>query len=274
MTNTIDFLRSELPFSEFPKISLTLGSGLGSFAEKGMDVVKRIPYDRIPGFASSTVVGHAGQLIFGLVNEVEVVCLQGRFHFYEGYDMATVTFPMRVLAALGVKGVFLSNAAGGIRSDLKPGALMIIQDHINFMGTNPLMGANDDSIGPRFLDMTQAWDSKLMSALELSGRNQSVELCKGIYLAVTGPSFETPAEIRAFAHLGADAVGMSTVPECIVARHSGMRVVGVSCITNAAAGFNEDPLSHEDVSKVASKVESRFINLLMDFVPRFNSEIE
>lgn len=251
-----------------PKVGLVLGSGLNFFAETAIADPRAVPYESLEGFPRSTVEGHAGRFVGGTVGSVPVLCMQGRFHFYEGYDLAQVTLPIRLMARLGVEVLILTNAAGGINADFTPGDLMLIEDHINFIGGNPLRGPNDDRFGPRFPDMTEAWDGELRSlALEVAAEQQTA-LRRGVYLAVSGPSFETPAEIRAFRALGADAVGMSTVPECIVARHAGMRVAGFSCITNAAAGLNEQPLTHEEVAETAQQVREPFSRLLSALIVR------
>ena len=218
-----------------------------------MTVQGEIAYEDLPGFPVSTVEGHAGRLLWGEIAGVPLYCMQGRFHYYEGYSMEEVTLPVRVFARIGVQGLLLTNAAGGIREGFFPGDLMLVTDHINFMGVNPLRGPNADAFGPRFPDMTAAWDPDLRDCLLRAARDASVRLHQGTYLAVSGPSFETPAEIRAFAGLGADAVGMSTVPECLVARHAGLRVGGISCITNLAAHVGGETLTHEEVARAARK---------------------
>ncbi len=245
-----------------PRVGLVLGSGLGFFADERMRERIVIPYGEIPGFPRSTVAGHAGRFVAGKVGSVPVLCMQGRFHYYEGYDLATVALPIRLMAKLGVETVLLTNAAGGINTDFSPGDFMVIDDHINMLGNNPLRGSNEDSLGPRFPDMTEAYDRGLRQLADSVAEEQGTGLHHGIYLATSGPSFETPAEIRAFRVLGADAVGMSTVPECIVARHSGIKVLGISCITNAAAGMNKKPLSHEEVSETAAQIKIPFADLI------------
>jgi len=244
-----------------PQVGLVLGSGLGDYAERELRAVASIDYDDLPGFPRSTVPGHRGRFVAGFVGAVPVLCMQGRVHFYEGYPMSTVTLPTRVIAGLGAQCLILTNAAGGIHPDFHAGDLMLIRDHINFMGTNPLIGPNRDP-GPRFPDLSHAWDPQLISVARNAARELDLVLREGVYLAVTGPSFETPAEIRAFRTLGADAVGMSTVPECIVARHAGMRVMGISCITNLAAGLSDAPLTHEEVGQTAARVRDSLARLL------------
>ncbi|MGH9368960.1 MAG: purine-nucleoside phosphorylase, partial [Thermoanaerobaculia bacterium] len=225
-----------------PAVGLVLGSGLGGFAE-GLAERRRIPYGEIPNFPRpSGVVGHAGELVLGRVGKTPVVVLSGRIHFYEGRSMSEVVFPARMLVRLGVKAVLLTNAAGGIRRGLKPGDLMLLSDHINFFGTNPLIGANEEALGPRFPDMSVVYDRRIRRLAKETARRLRVPLKEGVYLGLHGPSYETPAEIRALARLGADAVGMSTVPEAIALRHAGVRVAGISTITNMAAGILPKPL--------------------------------
>jgi purine-nucleoside phosphorylase len=244
-----------------PEIGLILGSGLGFFADDRIEVVGRLPYGEIEGFPVSTVPGHAGQFVYGHLDGRRVICMQGRFHFYEGYRMDQLTLPIRMMHKLGVQTLFVTNAAGGINPSYVPGDFMLIHDHINFLGTNPLIGAVVDE-GGRFPDMSEVYDKALRHKIRDWARSQNMPLQEGIYLATTGPSFETPAEIRAFATLGADAVGMSTVPEAIVARQLGIRVIGISCITNAAAGISSGPLSHEEVAETADRVSNQFAELL------------
>lgn len=244
-----------------PEIGLILGSGLGFFADERIEVVGRLPYGEIEGFPVSTVPGHAGQFVFGYLEGRRVICMQGRFHFYEGYQMEQLTLPIRMMHHLGVRTLFVTNAAGGIHPCYVPGDFMLIHDHINFLGTNPLIGPVVDG-DVRFPDMSEVYDKALRHEIREWAHQQKIPLQEGIYLATTGPSFETPAEIRAFATLGADAVGMSTVPEAIVARQLGMRVIGISCITNAAAGISSGPLTHEEVSETADRVRLQFADLL------------
>lgn len=255
------------------KLALVLGSGWGPVVDALMEVEGELAYESIPGFPVSTVQGHFGRLIWGKLAGVPVYCMQGRFHYYEGYSMKEITFPQRVFATLGIKGILLTNAAGGLNAEFSVGDLMAIRDHINFMGSNPLTGPNMDEFGPRFPDMTSAYDDEFMSCLASSAEQVDVRLHKGTYLAVSGPSFETPAEIRAFSGMGADAVGMSTVPECIVARHCGMRVAGISCITNLAAHVGGEELSHEDVSKAARQSLANVVALLHVAIPGLNEFI-
>lgn len=272
MDSMIETLRERLA-GRCPRVGLVLGSGLNFFAETAVVDPVFIPYGALEGFPRSTVEGHAGRFVAGAVEGVDVLCMQGRFHFYEGYDLAQVTLPIRLMRRLGVEILILTNAAGGIDPTFVPGDLMLIEDHINLIGANPLRGPNDDAFGPRFSDMTEAWDPALKSLLREVAGDLGQELRAGVYLAVSGPSFETPAEIRAFRTLGASAVGMSTVPECIVARHAGMRVAGVSCITNAAAGMNATPLTHEEVGETAERVREPFRDLLATFIGRLGGAL-
>ncbi len=245
-----------------------LGSGLGAFAE-GLADRKAIPYGQIPNFPRPTgVVGHAGELVLGRVGKTPVVVLSGRVHFYEGRAMADVVFPARMLVRLGVRAVLLTNAAGGVRRSFRPGDLMLISDHINLFGTNPLIGENEDAFGPRFPDMSAVYDRALRRVAKDTARRLRIPLKEGVYLGNPGPSYETPAEIRAFGRLGADAVGMSTVPEAIALAHAGVRVLGISTITNMAAGILPRPLVHSEVLAVTQKVGKRFVSLLTALVPR------
>lgn len=250
-----------------PRVALVLGSGLGGFAD-GLAEATVIPYDEIPGFARSTVEGHAGRLVLGEIEETPVAVMQGRFHYYEGYSFEEVTFPIRVLAMLGARALVLTNAAGGINNAFSQGSLMVITDHINMMGANPLRGPNDDRFGPRFPDMTEVYDADFRRIVAEEARALGIELRHGVYAAMAGPSYETPAEIRMLRILGADAVGMSTVPEAIVARHMGMRVLGISCITNMAAGILNQPINHEEVMETGERVREQFTQLLRRVIPR------
>jgi purine-nucleoside phosphorylase len=262
------------PGGPAPAVGLVLGSGLGAFAG-GLGDRRAIRYGDIPNFPSpSGVVGHAGELVLGQVGRTPVVVLSGRVHFYEGRPMADVVFPARLLVRLGVKAVLLTNAAGGIRRSLRPGDLMLLSDHINFFGTNPLIGSNEEVLGQRFPDMSAVYDRPLRRIAKETARGLKVPLKEGVYLGVHGPSYETPAEIRAFARLGADAVGMSTVPEAIALRHAGIRVMGISTITNMAAGIFPKPLIHEEVLEVTQKVGKRFVALLTALVPRIAAALK
>ena len=244
-----------------PEIGLVLGSGLGFFADEHVDVSGYLSYEEVEGLPSSTAPGHIGRFVFGLLDDKRVICMQGRLHFYEGYLMHQLTLPIRIMHQLGVHTLFLTNAAGGIDPSYVPGDFMLIHDHINFLGTNPLIGVDaEDAL--RFPDMTEVYDKVMRRKIREWAQGESISLREGVYLATTGPSFETPSEIRAFATLGADAVGMSTVPEAITARQLSMRVIGISCITNAAAGISAGPLTHTDVTETADRVKHRFAKLL------------
>ena len=248
-------------------VGIVLGSGLGEFAN-GVAGASVISYTDIPHWPASRIAGHAGALVVGTVAGRRVLVLSGRVHAYEGHDMATVTFAMRVLGRLGTPVVILTNAAGGINPHCSRGALMVIDDHINLTGKNPLVGPNDERFGLRFPDMTEVYSARLRRLADQTAQDTGQAMAHGIYIAVLGPSYETPAEIRAFRALGADAVGMSTVPEAIVARHMGMEVLGISCITNAAAGVFPEPLHHEEVMETARQVKGQFIALLEGIVGR------
>ena len=256
-----------------PAVGLVLGSGLGGFAQRLKDRVA-IPYEDVPHFpVPSGVVGHAGELVLGDVGKTPVVVLSGRVHFYEGRPMTDVVFPARVLARLGVGAVVLTNAAGGVRKTFKPGDLMLMTDHINAFGTNPLIGPNEESLGARFPDMSQVYDRALRKLAKDTARSLKIPLREGVYLGNSGPSYETPAEIRAYRTIGADAVGMSTVPEAIALRHAGVRVIGISTITNMAAGILPKPLVHEEVLATTKKVGDRFVRLLTELVPKIGRTI-
>jgi purine-nucleoside phosphorylase len=249
-----------------PRVGIILGSGLGAFAEGfGRKVV--IPYQELPHFPHSSVPGHAGRMVLGEVAGEPVVAMQGRVHSYEGYSSTQVAFPARVLCSLGIKALVLTNAAGGINTLFAPGDLMAITDHLNLSGWNALTGANDDRLGPRFPDMSRAYAPSLRALLLESAQRTQVPLRQGVYAMVSGPSYETPAEIRMLRTLGADAVGMSTVPETVAAGHMGIPVVGISCITNLAAGVGDKPLTHEEVAETANRVAGIFSRLLTDFLP-------
>ncbi len=242
-------------------IGLILGSGLGGLAQEVTNA-RRVPYSRLPHLAASTVQGHAGELVAGRWQDHDVLVLAGRVHRYEGHPLDQVVLPVRMLAAMGIHTLIVSNAAGSVHTRLQPGDLMLINDHINFQGQNPLIGPNDERLGPRFPDMTVAYDAELRALARRVAQDQELALQEGIYAAVLGPSYETPAEIRMLAAMGADAVGMSTVPEVIAARHMGVRVLGLSCITNLGAGLGAGTLSHADVGEVAGKATARMVNLL------------
>ena len=278
-----EFIKSK--YNKEIKIAVVLGSGLGAFADEVENAVK-IPYEEIPNFAQSTVEGHAGRLILGEVEGVSVAVQQGRFHYYEGYGIEQVVFPVRMLGLLGVKSLILTNAAGSVNTDFKQGSLMLIRDHINLMGVNPLRGKNDERFGVRFPDMTEVYsleyqeiaiaEAKKMAQEKAArreietGKKQTINylLRRGVYCGLSGPSYETPSEIRLLRLLGTDAVGMSTVPEAITARHAGMKVIGISCITNMAAGISGDVIHHEEVMETGAKVANTFKELLRRVVLR------
>src|SRR5580692_10735845 len=255
-----------------PRIALVLGSGLGAFAYE-FENASKIPYAKIPHFPRSTAIGHAGQLVVGKVGEIPVAGMQGRVHLYEGYSAKDVAFPVRVFARMGIKAVILTNAAGGIKREFVQGQLVVIKDHINLQGANPLTGPNDERFGPRFPDMTVAYDRRFREMTVGEGNRNHIGLYEGVYAALPGPSYETPAEIRYLRTIGADLVGMSTVPEVIAARHSGIRVLGISCVTNAAAGILDQPLDHKEVLETAERVKSQFIALLKIVIPRIAAEL-
>jgi purine-nucleoside phosphorylase len=255
-----------------PRIGLVLGSGLGAFADE-FEQATRIPYEKIPHFPRSTAVGHAGRLVIGKVEGLAVAAMQGRVHFYEGYTPQEVIFPMRVLARMGVRAVVLTNAAGGINPQYSQGCLVVIRDHINLQGVNPLVGPNDERFGPRFFDMTRAyWKPYGDAALE-AGRRLGLKIFEGVYAALSGPSYETPAEIRYLRAIGADLAGMSTVPEVIAAQHMGMRVLGISCVTNLAAGVSDQPINHEEVLETGERVKGEFVALLRAVLPRIARDV-
>lgn len=247
--------------SATPEVGIVLGSGLGDFAG-GLQNPSAIPYGDIPHWPSTSVIGHAGRLVSGTHGGRTVLALAGRAHFYEGHGMATVTFATRVLGVLGVRTLILTNAAGGINTAFEPGTLMVMDDHINLMGTNPLLGPNEERFGPRFPDMSEVYAKRLRDLAVETGKALNIPLAHGVYVALHGPSYETPAEIRYLRTIGADAVGMSTVPEALVARHMGIEVLGISCITNAAAGVLPQPLVHDEVMEVARRVRASFGALL------------
>ena len=275
-----EFIRSKYP--DKLHTAIVLGSGLGAFADDLQDAV-RIPYEEIPGFARSTVEGHAGQLVLGKIDGIAIAVQQGRFHYYEGYDMQQVMLPVRAFGLLGIKNVILTNAAGSLNSDMLPGSLMLIADHLNCLGVNPLRGPNDKRFGPRFPDMTEVYDREFRAiAIEEAAAisherfekgvdEKLVDLLNaGVYCALSGPTYETPAEIHMYRHLGADAVGMSTVPEAIAAKHMGLRVLGISCITNLAAGMIEGEIDHSHVMETGAGVAKVFGELLRRVVARIN----
>jgi purine-nucleoside phosphorylase len=250
-----------------PEIALVLGSGLGGIGEN-LEDASVIPYAEIPHFARSTAPGHAGRLLAGRLGGKPVLCMQGRFHYFEGYPLAEVTYPVRVMRKLGVKTLALTNSAGGLNKNWKPGDLMLITDHFNFLGNNPLIGPNADEFGPRFPDMTTAYTPELLELARKTAAELGIPLHEGTYLCYMGPSFETPAEIRVFQSFGVSACGMSTVPEVIVARHCGMRVLAVSCITNLAAGILDKAISSDEVNETAGIAGGKFSRLLTEIIAR------
>jgi purine-nucleoside phosphorylase len=273
------FLSSKLG-SHGPRIGIgiVLGSGLGAVADVVTEPVA-VPYAQIPHFPQSTVEGHSGRIVAGLLGGVPVVVMQGRVHYYEGYSPQQVTFPMRVLGATGLQAVILTNAAGGIQEGYRVGQLVALSDHINFIGWNPLIGPNEPRFaarpgaGLRFFDMTEAYSKPLRALAQEAAKEEEFDLAEGVYLAVSGPSYETPAEIRAFRTLGATLVGMSTVPETIVARHMGIEVLGISCVTNLAAGLGATQLNHAEVSEIGHQVEHRLARLFKRLVPKMDAQI-
>jgi purine-nucleoside phosphorylase len=273
-----DYIRSRSSLK--PRLAVVLGSGLGAFADQ-LDNAVSIPYPEIPYFATSTVEGHAGRLVLGTIGDIPIAVQQGRFHYYEGYSMEQVMLPMRTFGRMGIETAILTNAAGSLDTEMTPGSLMLISDHLNMMGVNPLRGINDDRFGPRFPDMTNVYDRHLQEiAVEeassvaaerlTAGRDQRLTdfLHRGVYCALSGPTYETPAEIRLYRLLGADAVGMSTVPEAIAARHQGMKVLGISCITNLAAGMTEGEIDHSEVMETGERVAEVFRELLKRVIIR------
>ena len=254
-----------------PKIALVLGSGLGAFADE-LTAATRIPYEKIPNFPRSTAVGHAGVLAIGKVGGIAVAAMKGRAHLYESYSAREAAFSMRVFGRLGIRSAILTNAAGGINTEFKQGALVVIRDHINLQGANPLIGPNDERFGPRFPDMTQAYWRSYREIALAEAKRLGIEAHEGVYAALSGPSYETPAEIRYLRIIGADLVGMSTVPEVIAANHMGIRVLGISCVTNMAAGILDRPLDHSEVLETGERMKGQFIALLRAVLPRIAAE--
>ncbi len=275
-----DFIKSK--YAKSIDTVVVLGSGLGAFAD-GIENTVKIPYETIPHFARSTVEGHSGQLVLGEASGISIAVQQGRFHYYEGYEMEQVTFPMRTFGLMGIKNVILTNAAGSTSTEMTPGSLMLISDHLNMMGVNPLRGRNDERFGPRFPDMTEVYARDFQEIVVGEAESIAKErfekgydekltdfLHRGVYCALSGPTYETPAEVRLYRLLGADAVGMSTVPEAIVARHQGMKVLGISCITNFAAGMTEQGINHEEVMETGARVAEVFKELLTRVISKLN----
>jgi purine-nucleoside phosphorylase len=265
MQSAIDVIRARTPAQ--PKIAVVLGSGLGAFADVLTDG-NAIPYSDLPGWPRSTAIGHAGQLVLGKLGDLDVAVMSGRSHFYEGYSPAQVVFGVRVLGRLGVRTIVFTNAAGGIHLSYRQGGLVLISDHINLQGFNPLVGPNDDTLGPRFPDMSDAYSAQLRTIAKATAEELRIPLSEGVYAAMSGPSYETPAEIRFLRTIGADLVGMSTVPEVIVANHMGMRCLAISCVTNMAAGILPQKINHEEVLETGRHVRDTLIRLLTALLPR------
>lgn len=275
---SLDFIRAERAAKFMlaktklrPRIGLVLGSGLGAFADE-LGAAARVDYKKIPHFPRSTAIGHAGRMVIGKVGDVPVAVMQGRVHFYEGYRQQQVIFPMRVMARMGIRAVVITNAAGGINRDFKQGCLVVLRDHINLQGTNPLIGPNEDRFGVRFPDMTQVYWKPYQEAALQEGKRLNVEMAQGVYAALTGPSYETPAEIRYLRAIGADLAGMSTAPEVIAAAHLGIRVLGISCVTNMAAGILDQPITTEEVIETGERVKADFVALLRAVIPRMGED--
>ena len=262
---TVDLIKKKIQGFN-PEVGIILGSGLGELADKYCDI--SIDYKDIPGFEASTVKGHKGRLVFAEINGKNVVMMQGRFHFYEGHSIKKVVYPVKIMKKLGVKTIIITNAAGGVNPSFNPSDLMVITDHINFMGQNPLIGENDDSMGVRFPDMSEVYTPEYVELVKNVGNDVGIDLQEGVYMALTGPSYETPAEVRMARTLGADAVGMSTVPEAMVAAWAGMKVIGISCICNSAAGVSTVGLSHEDVIAAAEKAKNKFKTLVVEVIKK------
>ena len=263
LEKTAHYIKSRIGYT--PEIAVILGSGLGKLADY-IEESMEIPYEEIPNFPRTTVVGHEGKLIFGTLKKRRIVAMKGRFHYYEGNDMDAVVFPVRVFKRMGIDNIIVTNAAGGVNTGFTPGDLMLITDHISFFCENPLRGENIDELGPRFPDMSTIYDRKLREIALKSAQKLGIDLKEGIYSYCKGPSYESPAEIKALRIMGADAVGMSTVPEAIVARHMGMRVLGISCITNMAAGVLDQPLDHAEVMETGKLAEKKFSGLVSDII--------
>jgi len=256
-----------------PKIGVVLGSGLGGFADELGDTV-RVPYSQIPSFPHSTAIGHAGQMVIGRAGDIPVAAMQGRVHLYEGYSAEQVAFPVRVLGRMGIRALIITNAAGGINTKYQQGVLVVISDHINLQGQNPLVGANDERFGPRFPDMTQAYWKPYREMAVQAARKLGKTVHEGVYAGLLGPSYETPAEIRYLRTIGAGLVGMSTIAEVIAARHMGIKVLGISCVTNMAAGILDQPLSHQEVLDTAERVEGDFVGLLRVVLGEIAKDVE
>lgn len=268
LVNCYESIKEKIPFT--PRVALVLGSGLGDYAED-IKVVSTLSYHDIKDFPVSTVPGHKGQFIFGYVGEVPVVCMQGRVHYYEGYPITDVVLPTRLMKMMGAEILFLTNASGGLNKNFKAGDFMMLTDHISSFAPNPLIGENIDELGTRFPDMTSVYDKELQKIIEESASDLGIELKKGVYAQLTGPSFESPAEIQMFAKLGIDALGMSTVVEAIAANHCGMRICAISCVCNLAAGISPNPLSHDEVQAAGKAAAPRFKKLVTEAITRFGA---
>ncbi|AQU77060.1 purine-nucleoside phosphorylase [Priestia megaterium] len=260
---TKDYLLSHI--DQWPSIGLVLGSGLGILADEIENPIY-IPYDEIPHFPASTVTGHAGRMVIGDLKGKRVIAMQGRFHYYEGHSLEAVTYPIRIMKAIGVQQIIVTNAAGGINPNFKPGDLMIIQDHINLTSQNPLIGPNEEEFGERFPDMSEAYSKKLIALAKDVASKNKINMVEGIYAGMLGPSYETPAEVNFLSIIGASAVGMSTVPEVIVAQHSGLEVLGISCISNMAAGISEHSLTHDEVMETTENIKAQFLQLVKEVI--------
>ena len=268
LNNCYESVRKRISFE--PKVALVLGSGLGKFAEE-IEVADRISYSEIEGFPTSTVPGHAGQFVFGYIDKVPVVCMQGRVHYYEGYPITDVVLPVRLMALLGAKFLFLTNASGGINPDFKAGDFMMLTDHVSCFAPNPLIGPNIDEIGTRFPDMTSVYDPVLRDIITSVAEDFDIDMQEGVYAQLTGPSFESPSEIKMLSKLGVDAVGMSTVVEAIAANHMGMRICAISCVCNLAAGISPTPLTHDEVQEAAAKAAPLFKQILRESIIRIGN---
>ncbi|WP_315114653.1 purine-nucleoside phosphorylase [uncultured Clostridium sp.] len=260
---SVEFVKNKV--KNTPKIGIILGSGLGDLAEEIEEKVC-VKYEDIPNMPKSTVAGHAGQFVFGKLEGKDVVMMQGRIHFYEGHPMEILALPIHIMKYMGVEKLIVTNAAGGVNKEFNPGDLMVITDHINFAFTNPLIGKNDEKIGPRFPDVSNAYDKDLVELTESIGNKLNINLKKGVYVMMTGPTYETPAEVRMVRILGGDAVGMSTVPDILVAKHCGLKTLGISCITNMAAGILDQPLCHSEVIETSNRVKSTFTSLVREII--------
>lgn len=260
---SVEFIKRKISFE--PEIGIILGSGLGDMADKVEDRIV-IKYEEVPNMPVSTVHGHAGQFVCGTLEGKKVIMMQGRFHFYEGHEMRALALPIHIMKFLGVQSLIVTNACGGVNTTFVPGDLMLIGDHINFTGSNPLIGKNYEEIGPRFPDMSTAYNREYMKLAKEVGASLNIDLKEGVYMMFTGPTYETPAEVRMARILGADAVGMSTVPEVVVANHCGLKVLGISCITNMAAGILDQPLNHEEVIETSKMVKEKFVSLVKGIV--------